>query len=350
MINRPEAYPKINFSTFLSSRLNYDYTYLANLFSEAEGKRGPQGIQGLQGGGVTIKGSVASKSNLPNPNNVVLTKGDMYITSDNGHGHVWDGSTFVDVGQIQGPKGEQGVQGIQGIQGMKGDVGPQGSKGDPGPQGLPGQQGMKGDTGVGDNWGTQKVVTDLSLTGDGTSVNSLKIASQNATIGQVLKWNGTSWKPSIDENGTTSDAAGDVVGPYKNLTVQKIQNQFISTTKPTESQVLTYKSGVWTPSNSSEYTHFIGEKFNGGIIFYLFKEKGIEKGLIMSLKNVGSDESIWSTVNNSTGITVGSAEMTTWDGETNTKSIINQQGHTKSAAKQARDSTQVGVFIVFPVI
>ncbi len=37
MINRPEAYPKINFSTFLSSRLNYDYTYLANLFSEAEG-------------------------------------------------------------------------------------------------------------------------------------------------------------------------------------------------------------------------------------------------------------------------------------------------------------------------
>ena len=202
---------------------------------------------------------------------------------------------------------------------------------------------MKGDNGVGDNWGTQKVVTDLSLTGDGTSVNSLKIASQNATIGQVLKWNGTSWKPSIDENGTTSDAAGDVVGPYKNLTVQKIQNQFISTTKPTESQVLTYKSGVWTPSNSSEYTHFIGEKFNGGIIFYLFKEKGIEKGLIMSLKNVGSDESIWSTVNNSTGITVGSAEMTTWDGETNTKSIINQQGHTKSAAKQARDSTQVGV-------
>jgi AraC-like DNA-binding protein len=29
--------PKTNFSDYLSQKLNYDYTYLANLFSEAQG-------------------------------------------------------------------------------------------------------------------------------------------------------------------------------------------------------------------------------------------------------------------------------------------------------------------------
>jgi AraC-like DNA-binding protein len=37
LIHYTEQEPKYNFSAFLSSRLNYDYTYLANLFSEAEG-------------------------------------------------------------------------------------------------------------------------------------------------------------------------------------------------------------------------------------------------------------------------------------------------------------------------
>ena len=36
MLFRSEQ-PKINFSDFLSQKLNYDYTYLANLFSEVTG-------------------------------------------------------------------------------------------------------------------------------------------------------------------------------------------------------------------------------------------------------------------------------------------------------------------------
>lgn len=37
MVHYTDELPKINFSDYLSKKLNYDYTYLANLFSETEG-------------------------------------------------------------------------------------------------------------------------------------------------------------------------------------------------------------------------------------------------------------------------------------------------------------------------
>ena len=37
MIHYTDELPKVNFSCYLSKKLNYDYTYLSNLFSETEG-------------------------------------------------------------------------------------------------------------------------------------------------------------------------------------------------------------------------------------------------------------------------------------------------------------------------
>ncbi len=37
MIHHSDELPKVNFSEFLSERLNYDYTYLSNIFSEVKG-------------------------------------------------------------------------------------------------------------------------------------------------------------------------------------------------------------------------------------------------------------------------------------------------------------------------
>jgi len=37
MVHHTDELPKINFSDFLAEKLDYDYTYLANLFSETEG-------------------------------------------------------------------------------------------------------------------------------------------------------------------------------------------------------------------------------------------------------------------------------------------------------------------------
>jgi AraC-like DNA-binding protein len=37
MVHYSEEIPKVNFSDFLSQKLNYDYTYLANMFSDVQG-------------------------------------------------------------------------------------------------------------------------------------------------------------------------------------------------------------------------------------------------------------------------------------------------------------------------
>jgi AraC-like DNA-binding protein len=37
MVHHSEEMPNVNFSTFLSEKLSYDYTYMANLFSEVQG-------------------------------------------------------------------------------------------------------------------------------------------------------------------------------------------------------------------------------------------------------------------------------------------------------------------------
>ena len=72
------------------------------------GNTGPQGPQGPAGTGVSIKGSVLDSTGLPPSGNV---EGDAYLTEDNGHLWVWDGSQWVDAGAIRGPTGPQGPAG-----------------------------------------------------------------------------------------------------------------------------------------------------------------------------------------------------------------------------------------------
>lgn len=46
-----------------------------------------------------------------------------------------------------------------------------------------------------DNWGTQSVVANFTLTGNGTSASPLGLASQSASLGDVMTWTGSSWSP-----------------------------------------------------------------------------------------------------------------------------------------------------------
>ncbi len=63
------------------------------------------------------------------------------------------------------------------------------------------------------------------LSGDGTSTYPLDIAQQNATSGQVLKWNGN-WIPADDD--VLTDAGGDLTGTYPN---PSIANDAVTGTK-----------------------------------------------------------------------------------------------------------------------
>ncbi len=79
-----------------------------------------------------------------------------------------------------------------------------------------------GGPGSGDNWGSQTVQTNATLSGAGTGGSPLALAQQSAQTGQVLKWNGSTWAPSDDiissgTNGGTvtqiNTASGITGGP-----------------------------------------------------------------------------------------------------------------------------------------
>ncbi|MCB0522470.1 MAG: tail fiber domain-containing protein [Lewinellaceae bacterium] len=99
-----------------------------------QGPQGNTGPQGPAGTGVQIVGSVASAAGLPFP--YAGSIGDMYISQNDGHGHVWNGASWDDVGQIQGPAGPAGPAGATGATGPAGPVGPTGPIGPTGPAGT----------------------------------------------------------------------------------------------------------------------------------------------------------------------------------------------------------------------
>jgi|SRR5215472_902869 len=81
------------------------------------GPAGPQGIQGPTGPigpPLQMKGTVASHANLPASGNTV---GDVWITADTGHAWSWNGTSWIDCGQFQGPQGATGATGAQGPSG-----------------------------------------------------------------------------------------------------------------------------------------------------------------------------------------------------------------------------------------
>jgi len=64
--------------------------------------------------------------------------GDFWIGSDNGHGYIYSGTKFVDMGVMIGLKGDKGDRGRQGLQGIQGEQGIQGRVGAPGANGVDG--------------------------------------------------------------------------------------------------------------------------------------------------------------------------------------------------------------------
>ncbi|MEI7801490.1 MAG: hypothetical protein WCI97_02475, partial [Bacteroidota bacterium] len=55
------------------------------------------------------------------------------------------------------------------------------------------------------------VITDPTLSGNGTGGTPLRIAQQGATVGQALKWNGTTWLPSNDNDVQTLSLVGNTL-------------------------------------------------------------------------------------------------------------------------------------------
>ena len=110
--------------------------------STVGGPTGPTGPQGEVGAGLNILGTLENTGQLPptgNAGEAYLIAGDLYV---------WDGNTWTNVGQIQGPAGPTGPTGPIGPQGAQGIQGDTGAVGPTGPTGPAGSQGATGDTGA----------------------------------------------------------------------------------------------------------------------------------------------------------------------------------------------------------
>lgn len=117
-----------------------------------------------------------------------------------------------------------------------------------------------------DNWGTQAVVTDQTLSGNGTIGSPLSIASQGAANGSVLKWNGTTWAPAVDIVGSgTSDWLPLGGGNIENANSGAV---YIGAADPSGKLNVdngTYTNGVNSSSNDATGSGVYGINTNAGV-------------------------------------------------------------------------------------
>jgi hypothetical protein len=76
--------------------------------STVTGPTGPTGPTGATGTALSVIGAVELEENLPESGN---TLGDVYFVRDTGNYYVWDGSSWDNLGQIDGPTGPTGPPG-----------------------------------------------------------------------------------------------------------------------------------------------------------------------------------------------------------------------------------------------
>jgi|WetSurMetagenome_2_1015567.scaffolds.fasta_scaffold50145_3 hypothetical protein len=82
---------------------------------------------------------------------------------------------------------------------------------------------------------------------------------------------------------------------------------------------------------TSAPTHYIGELFEGGIVFWV--DNTGQHGLIVSLVDISSS-SLWSNV---TSTMIGTPAESSWNGQGNSTAIMGQSGFTYGAAKLCDD-------------
>jgi hypothetical protein len=158
--------------------------------------KGAKGEKGDRGTGITIKGKYDSLSALQAAH-PKADEGDAYMAGANLY--VWNGSAWIDCGNVQGPKGDKGDTGLKGdaftyadftqeqlasLKGPKGDKGDTGDTGAAGAQGPQGPQGVQGLQGLQGPAGNAATITIGSVTtsAPGTSANVTNSGTSSAVV------------------------------------------------------------------------------------------------------------------------------------------------------------------------
>lgn len=182
--------------------------------------KGAKGEKGDPGTGIKIKGKYDSLSALQAAH-PKADEGDAYMAGVNLY--VWNGSAWIDCGNVQGPKGDKGDKGdaftyadftqeqlasLKGPKGDKGDAGPQGAAGAQGPQGATGPQGAQGVQGLQGPAGSAATITIGSVTtsAPGTSASVTNSGTSSAAVLDFVLPKG---KDGADGGVTVDDTLSD---------------------------------------------------------------------------------------------------------------------------------------------
>lgn len=159
-----------------------------------QGIRGTQGPEGTEGPAVDFRGTVANEAALPTPS----TAGYCYFVEDESSYYVYDGSTWIGYGPLQGQPGPAGPVGLAGATGAAGAQGPQGAPGAVGPTGPQGIQGVSGGFNasniimakVGDNLITRyNQAVSLATTIGATAENRVALVIMPGNYSLSASWN-----------------------------------------------------------------------------------------------------------------------------------------------------------------
>ncbi len=83
------------------------------------------------------------------------------------------------------------------------------------------------------------------------------------------------------------------------------------------------------------FTHYVGELYGGGVVYYVYKTAGVEHGLICAVEDQGTS-TVWSDYSTTV---IGATAQSAWDGLSNSNAIATYGTSTVSAAKLCLDYT-----------
>lgn len=333
--------------------------------------KGAKGEKGDPGTGIKIKGKYGSLSALQAAH-PKADEGDAYIAGVNLY--VWNGSAWIDCGNVQGPKGDKGDKGdaftyadftqeqlasLKGPKGDKGDAGPQGAAGAQGPQGATGPQGAQGVQGLQGPAGNAATITigNVTTSAPGTSASVTNRGTSSAAVFDFVLPKG---KDGAD-GGVTVDTelSSTSTNPVQNKVIYSALEDKMNTKDIISGFALL---GGATNIRWREGTQFIGSinaanysgtaraathDGAGNIISETYAKKTDVSGMVKSVNNIKPDSNgnVTITVSGGSNVTVDTTLSATSTNPIANKTVynaLNNKLDKTAAVYEATKATQDG--------
>jgi hypothetical protein len=231
-----------------------------------------------------------------------------------------------------GAAGANGINGLAGATGSTGAAGANGTNGLAGATGSTGAAGANGINGLAGATGSTGAAGANGINGLAGATGSTGAAGSNGTNGSI----GLTGAAGVNGINGLAGAAG--ANGTNGLDGSNGLDGAAGINGTNGSIGATGLAGTNGTNGTSGFTHFIGEEFEGGVIFHLWKDAAVEHGLIVDKSDLSAVQA-WSNIN---AVLIGSSAQSLWDGSSNSNAIVAQSGQTNSASALCLNSTNGG--------